>query len=314
MTTSEDIHVVFGTGAIGMALIEELHASGKHVRAVNRSGSGDVPNGVNVLGGDATSSEFTRAACADASAVYFCLNPPYTSWPELFPPLQAAVIDGAASAGAKLVVAENLYMYPPMNGQPLTEDLPYTATTRKGAVRGRMSENLMAAHESGQLRVTAGRASDYFGPRGLLSAMGERVFYPALVGRKAQVMGNPDVLHTYSYIPDIAKGLAILGERDEADGQAWHLPNAPAITTRQFIDHVYNAAGTAFGISAMPRWMVNTVGLFNGNVRELKEMLYEFEDPFVVDDSRFKATFGDIATPLPEAIDTTVAWFRANPK
>jgi nucleoside-diphosphate-sugar epimerase len=314
MTDGSNLHVVFGTGAIGMALIEQLHATGKQVRAVNRSGSADVPEGVEIVGGDATSDEFTTAASAGASVVYFCLNPPYTSWPKLFPPLQAAVIDGAASAGAKLVVMENLYMYPPMNGQPLTEDLPYTATTRKGAVRGRMSEDLMAAHQSGKLQVTAGRASDYFGPRGLLSAMGERVFYPALVGKKAQVMGNPDVLHTYSYIPDIAKGLAILGERDEADGQAWHLPNARAITTRQFIDQVYRAAGTETGISAMPRWMVNTVGLFNGNVRELKEMLYEFEEPFVVDDSRFKATFGDIATPLPEAIDTTVAWFRANPK
>ena len=314
MTTEKDLHVVFGTGAIGMALIDELHATGKRVRAANRSGSADVPEGVEIVGGDATSDDFTIAASAGASVVYSCVNPPYTSWPELFPPLQAAVINGAASAGAKLVAMENLYMYPPMNGQPLTEDLPYTATTRKGAVRGRMSEDLRAAHESGQLRVTAGRASDYFGPRGLVSAMGERAFYPALVGKKAQVMGNPDVLHSYSYIPDIAKGLAILGERDEADGQAWHLPNAPAITTRQFIDQVYTAAGTEPGISAMPRWMVNTVGLFNGNVRELKEMLYEFEEPFVVDDSRFKEAFGDIATPLPEAIDTTVAWYRSNPK
>jgi nucleoside-diphosphate-sugar epimerase len=314
MTDGSNLHVVFGTGAIGMALIEQLHATGKQVRAVNRSGSADVPEGVEIVGGDATSDEFTTAASAGASVVYFCLNPPYTNWPELFPPLQAAAIAGAQSAGAKLVVMDNLYMYPPMNGQPLTEDLPYSATTRKGSVRGRMSEDLMAAHQSGGLRATAGRASDYFGPRGLLSAMGERVFYPALVGKKAQVMGNPDVLHTYSYIPDIAKGLAILGEHEEADGQAWHLPNAPAITTRQFIDQVYNAAGTDPGISAMPRWMVNTVGLFNGNVRELKEMLYEFEEPFVVDDSRFKAAFGDIATPLPDAIETTVAWFRAHPK
>jgi nucleoside-diphosphate-sugar epimerase len=144
--------------------------------------------------------------------------------------------------------------------------------------------------------------------------MGERVFYPALVGKRAQVMGNPDVLHTYSYIPDIASGLAILGDSDEADGQAWHLPSAPAITTRQFIDQVYDAAGTEPGMAVMPRWMVNALGVFNGNVHELKEMLYEFEEPFIVDDSRFKATFGDIATPLPEAIDATVAWFRANPK
>ena len=312
--TTTNTHVVFGTGAIGMALIEQLSSSGEQVRAVNRSGSADVPDGVEVVGGDATSDEFTKEVCADASIVYFCLNPPYTNWPELFPPLQAAVIEGAASAGAKLVVMDNLYMYPPMNGTPLTEDLPYTATTTKGSVRGQMAQDLMAAHDSGKVRVTVGRASDYFGPRGLLSAMGERVFYPALAGKKAQVMGNPDLLHTYSYIPDIARGLIILGEHDEADGRTWHFPNAPTVTTTQFIDEVFSAAGTVPGIQAMPRWMVNAVGLFNGNVRELKEMLYEYEEPFVVDDSRFVAAFGNIATPLPEAIDTTVSWYRANPK
>jgi nucleoside-diphosphate-sugar epimerase len=312
--TPNDVHVVFGTGAIGMALIEDLHANGTKVRAVNRSGSAGVPAGVEVVGGDATSYEFTTAACAEASVVYFCLNPPYTNWPELFPPLQAAIIEGAASAGAKLVVMDNLYMYPPMNGTPLTEDLPSSATTTKGSVRAQMAQDLMAAHESGKVRVAVGRASDYFGPRGLLSAMGERVFYPALVGRKAQVMGNPDLLHTYSYIPDIARGLAILGEHDESGGQVWHLPNAPTITTTQFINEVFSAAGTAPGIQAMPGWMVNVVGLFNGNVRELKEMLYEYEEPFVVDDSRFVAAFGDIATPLPEAIGTTVSWYRSNPR
>jgi len=312
--TTKSIHVVFGTGAVGATLIDVLHASGEQVRAVNRSGVADVPEGVEVIRGDATSKEFAKTACADASVVYFSLNPPYTSWPELFPPLQSAVIDGAASADAKLVVMENLYMYPPMNGEPLTESIPHTATTRKGTVRAQMAKDLMAADASGKVRVAVGRASDYFGPRGLLSAMGERVFYPALTGKKAQVMGNPDLLHTYSYIPDIARGLSILGDREEANGQAWHLPNAPTITTTQFIGEVYKATEMEPGISATPRWMVSTLGLFNGNVRELKEMLYEFEEPLVVDDSRFVAAFGNIATPLPEAIDATVAWYRANPK
>ncbi|RKY15273.1 MAG: hypothetical protein DRQ55_19770, partial [Planctomycetota bacterium] len=125
---------------------------------------------------------------------------------------------------------------------------------------------------------------------------------------------NPDQPHTYSYIPDIARGLAILGERDEADGRVWHLPNAAAPTTRQFIEQVYAAAGTEPQIQAMPGWMVGLVGLFNGNVRELKEMLYEFEEPFVVDDSRFEAAFGSHATPLADAIEATVAWYRANPR
>ncbi len=314
MDTPNDLHVVFGTGAIGMTLIEELHASGKQVRAVNSRGNADVPEGVEVVGGDAASTEFAKVASAGASVVYFLLNPPYTKWPELFPALQTAVIEGAASAGAKLVAMENLYMYAPTHGELLTEDLPHDATTRKGVLRAQMAKELMAAHESGKLRVTAARPSDYFGPRGLLSAMGERVFYPALAGKKAQVMGDPNLLHSYSFLPDIARSLAILGERPEADGKAWHLPNAPAVTTAQFIEMVSSAAGTDVGVSAMPRLVVSLLSLFIGDLRELKEMLYAYEEPLVVDDSRFTQAFGQVATPLPEAIEATVAWFKANPK
>jgi nucleoside-diphosphate-sugar epimerase len=309
-----DLHVVFGTGPVGMATVELLAAGGHRVRVVNRSGRAAVPAGVEVRGGDAADPSFSENAAAGAAVVYQCLNPPYTRWPELFPPLQAGVLDGAAAAGAKLVAMENLYMYGPTEGAPLTEDLPHAATGRKGRTRAQMAQALLEAHRAGKVRVVIGRASDYFGPQGRLSAMGERVFDPALSGKKAQVMGNPSHLHSYSYIPDIAKGLVVLGEHGEADGEAWHLPNAPAITTRQFIEQVYGAAGTEPRIQAMSRFLVKMVGLVNGTVRELDEMLYEFEEPFVVDSTKFERAFGDHATPLTEAIPATVEWFRTHPK
>ena len=177
-----------------------------------------------------------------------------------------------------------------------------------------MTADLLAAHDAGTVRVAIGRASDYFGPRGLVSHMGERVLYPALAGKNAQVMGDPDQPHTFSYIPDIGAGLATLGASDNADGRAWHLPNPDTLTTRNFIEKVYQATGTAGRVSPMPRFMVNLAALFNGNVRELKEVLFEFEEPFIVDSSSFESAFDQRATPLDEAILTTVEWFRANPK
>ena len=128
------------------------------------------------------------------------------------------------------------------------------------------------------------------------------------------MIGDPDQPHSYSYVPDIANGLVTLADNDEADGAAWHLPNAPAITTREFVDKVYAAARHEPQIQAISRAMVNFLGLFNGQLRELKEMLYEFEKPFVVDSDRFESTFGVHATPLDEAIPATVEWFRAHPK
>jgi nucleoside-diphosphate-sugar epimerase len=316
MTYANDnkYHVIFGTGPVGMAVMEELVKQGKRVRLVNRSGRASAPEGVEVQAGDARNPEVTRELCRGAAVVYNCTNPPYTQWPELFPALQAGVLAGAAAAGARLVVMENVYMYGPSGGQPLTEDRPYAAATRKGRVRAKMAEELLTAHQRGQVQVAIGRASDFFGPRALLAAMGERVFYPALQGKAAQIYGDVDQLHTQSYIPDIGRGLVILGERDEALGQAWHLPGPETVTTRRFIELIFAETGHRPKIQVMPKFLLKTLALFLPIMRELDEMLYEFEEPFILDYSKFERAFGNHATPLQEAIRTTVDWYRRHPK
>jgi nucleoside-diphosphate-sugar epimerase len=310
MTDNGELHVVFGTGAVGMSVMDELVQRGpRRVRMVNRSGRVRVPHSVEVVGGDATDEAFAREASVGASVVYFALNPPYNKWPELFPRLQAGVIEGAVSAGAKLIAMENLYMYGPTDGRPITEDLPYAANTRKGRVRARMSEELMEAHKSGRVRVAIGRASDFFGPRVLASAAGEQVFGRAVEGRSAQVAGDPDQPHTYTYAPDIGRGLVILGEREEALGQAWHLPSPETVTTREFVEMIFEEVGKPARLQAAPKIVLRALGLFNPGIRETIEMLYEFEEPFVVDDTRFEREFGEQATPLREAIQRTVRWY-----
>jgi nucleoside-diphosphate-sugar epimerase len=311
MTDNVELHVIFGTGAVGMSVMEALVQRGRRrVLMVNRSGRASVPEGVEVIGGDATDETFAREASKGASVVYFALNPPYDKWPELFPPLQAGVLEAAASAGAKLIAMENLYMYGPTEGRPLTEDLPYAPNTRKGRVRARMSEELMEAHSSGRVRVAIGRASDYFGPRVLVSAEGEQVFGRAVQGKSAQVAGDPNQPHTYTYVPDIGRGLVILAEREEALGQVWHLPSPETLTTRQFVEMIFEEVGKPARIQAAPKIVLRAMGLFNPGIRETIEMLYEFEEPFVVDDSKFEEAFGEQATPLREAIQGTVRWYR----
>jgi nucleoside-diphosphate-sugar epimerase len=311
MTDNDELHVIFGTGAVGVSVMDELIRSGpRRVRMINRSGRARVPHGVKVVGGDATDSAFAREASKGASVVYFALNPPYNKWPELFPRLQAGVLEGAARTGAKLIAMENLYMYGPTHGRPLTEDLPYAPNTRKGRVRARMSEELMEAHTSGRVRVAIGRASDFFGPRALASAAGEQVFGRAVQGKSAQLAGDPDQPHTYSYAPDIGKGLVVLAEREEALGQTWHLPSPETLTTRQFVELIFEEVGKPARVQAAPKILLRAIGLFNPGIRETIEMLYEFEEPFVVDHSKFEEAFGEQATPLREAIRGTVRWYR----
>jgi len=310
MTDNGKLHVVFGTGAVGMSVMDELARRGKRVRMVNRSGRARVPHGVEVVRGDATDEAFAREASEGASVVYFALNPPYNKWPEVFPRLQVGALEGAADAGAKLIAMENLYMYGPTDGRRITEDLPYAPNTRKGRVRARMSQELMEAHRSGRVRVAIGRGSDFFGPRVLASAAGEQVFGRVVEGKSAQVAGDPDQPHTYTYVPDIGKGLVILGEREEALGRAWHLPSPETVTTRRFVEMIFEEVGKPARVQAAPKIVLRALGLFNPTLRETIEMLYEFEEPFIVDASSFERAFGEQATPLREAIQRTVRWYR----
>lgn len=306
-----DIHVVLGTGAIGLALVEELVASGRSVRAVNRSGRAGVPAGVEVRGGDLTDPTFARAAVADAAVVYQCLNPPYHRWAEEFPGLQDAAVGAARAAGARFVSFENTYMYGDTNGEPMTETTPMRAHTRKGKVRVAMAEQLRALHESGDLRVSTARASDYFGPRGTSqSPLGDLVIGATLAGKAARVIGDPDQPHSYTYTVDAARTLAALGSRDDVDGEVFHVPNAPAQTTRQIIAMISEQVGSPIKVSVAPRLVLRALGLFNRTVRELDEMRYEFTQPFIVDSTKAQDRLGIAPTPLPEALQATIAWFR----
>ena len=139
---------------------------------------------------------------------------------------------------------------------------------------------------------------------------GEQVFGRAVEGKSAQVAGDPDQPNTYTYVPDIGRGLVILGEREEALGRAWHLPSPETVTTREFVGMIFEEVGKPAHIQAAPKILLRAMGLFNPPLRETIEMLYEFEEPFVVAASRFEREFGDQATPLREAIQRTVRWYR----
>ncbi len=313
MSTPAPRHVIFGTGAIGLATLDALRARGEQVRMVNRSGSASVPDDVEVVGGDAADPAFTTAVTQGAQVVYQTLNPPYHLWEEQFPALQAGVLAAAQSHGARLVSVENVYMYGRPNGRPLTEDRAHDAHTRKGRLRSAMSRELIASHEAGRVEVAIGRASDYFGPRGgAQSNLGDRVFPAALAGRTATVLGDPDQPHTYTFIPDIGEGLAVLGEHPDATGRAWHLPNDPDTrTTRELVDLAFHLAGhPRTRLRQAHPLLLRALAIRNPTVREILEMQYQFEEPFIVDSTTFTSRLGMSATPLIDAVERNLATYR----
>ena len=176
-----ELHVIFGTGPLGKGVARELVKRGVHVRMVNRSGSStDVPPEVEVVKGDAYNPQNTRELTKDAAAVYQCAQPEYHEWVEKFPPLQAAIMEGAIANGAKLIVGDNLYSYGDPNGKPITENSPTAPITKKGRVRAQMAEAVLEAHRSGKLRAAIGRASNFIGAE--YDILGDYVFLPGVGG------------------------------------------------------------------------------------------------------------------------------------
>lgn len=305
-----ELHIIFGTGPLGMSVMRELVKGRKQVKMVNRNGKADVPAGVTVLASDAYDAARTREICKGASVVYQCAQPAYYEWVEKFPALQAAILEGAAANGAKFIVGDNLYMYGDTDGKPIHEKLPYAAHTRKGKTRARMAQAVTEAHQSGKVRAAIARGADFYGPGVLGSTLGEQVFAPLVKGKTAQATGSLDLPHTYTFIDDFGKAMVILGEREEALGDIWHVPNPPTMTQRQLITLAFNIAGIPPRMRGMGRLMMRIGGMFIPEARETVEMMYEFEKPFVVDHSKFERVFGNHATPHETGLRQTVEWYK----
>jgi nucleoside-diphosphate-sugar epimerase len=173
-----------------------------------------------------------------------------------------------------------------------------------------MTFNMLAAHRAGRTRVALVRASDFYGPRVRNALLGERVFPAALQGRRAQLLGDIDQPHAYTYAPDFARALARLGNDEKAFGQIWHVPNAPARTTREVVEDIYRLAGNEPRISVMPSWLIHGLGLVWPLMRELKEMDFQRDRPYIVEDQRARETFGLTHTEMEEGLAATLDWYR----
>uniref|UniRef100_UPI00263090CE NAD-dependent epimerase/dehydratase family protein n=1 Tax=uncultured Meiothermus sp. TaxID=157471 RepID=UPI00263090CE len=305
----KELHVIFGTGPLGSSVAKELLQQGYQVRMVNRSGQATVP-GTQTVAGDAYSLDVTRRVTEGAAVVYQCAQPAYHRWAEEFPALQGSILEGAAASKARLVIADNLYMYGDPHGRIINESSLEDPYTKKGRVRKAMADAALAAHQAGRLQVALSRPSHYFGPGYVIG--GDMVFKKALQGKAMLFLGRLDLPHSFSYVPDAGRAMAILGTSQQSWGQIWVPPVQPALTQLEFARKIWQAAGQPGKPKAqsLSRFMTQLAGLLVPAIRESVEMLYEFEKPYVVDSSRFEKAFGVRATPTDEAIRQTMDSYR----
>jgi len=320
--SQQKVHVIFGNGPIGSAAARCLLEKEQTVRIASRSGSRppvlfdeltpDQRSRLSFIAADARNTDAVLRATADASHIYHCVNVLYQDWRKMLPPIHENLVEAAVRSGAVLAVVENLYMYA-RGVDVIDESTPVVPPTRKGLLRQRLHETLEKAAETRGLRWTAVRGSDYYGPgASLQSFFGTRFFLdPLFRGGRPMSVGNIDQPHTFTYVGDFGSALAMAALDERALGKAWIVPNDRAVTQRELAGIFFRESGRTARLNTMGRGMIAVAGLFSPLVRELQEMLYQKEEPYVVDGSRFVSTFGFSPTRLEEGVRKTLAWYKA---
>lgn len=305
----KDLYVVTGAGPVGWTVAEQLAGQDKRVRILTRSGSGPEHPLVERVTADVQDAAQVEAALSGATAVFHCIHgSSYTAeaWRAELPAAERTVLSAAGEAGAVVVFPENLYSYSTPD-RPMTEAGPRAGQGGKRGVR----THLLQARDASSTNTVTMVAGDFFGPRVRNSHGGERMVTPVLAGKKLRVLGSADQPHSFTYVPDLAAAMIHAAQTPQLWNKVWHTPTGSAVTQRQLATAFTDAAGTAKPrVGTVPGWALRALGLFSRDVRELAEMLYQFEQPFVMDSAASQAALGLSPTPLPEAAAATVAWWR----
>jgi len=312
MSTPKELHVVFGAGQVGPHLARRLATAGHRVRLVRRSDASVTIPGVEAVRVDARDPAAASEAARGATAVYHCVNVAYfaTTWQAELPRVLDGLIAAAGRSKARLVVLDNLYALGKPGGRTLTEATPFDPCSKKGEIRAGLHRQLEAAVKRGDVRAVTGRASDFYGPGGVGTHFADRFWPAALAGKTTRLVVPLETLHTYHFIPDVAAGMARLGLDPAAEG-TYLLPCQPAESTAALVNQLAAALGRPIRATRLSPFLFKALGLFMPLVRELGEMAYQWEEPFEVDDARFRARYGAICAPPAEAARQTVAWGRA---
>ncbi len=311
-TDTAPLHVILGAGQIGTQLAARLAdpargGATRRVRLVRRGTINDLPRGVEAMAADVADPAQAARAMEGATVAYHCVNPPYELWATQLMKLTEGIITGASHAKVqRLVVLDNLYGY--RDTARMNEDTPMAPESKKGELRVQAAARLLAA----DLPVVLGRASDFFGPATPTAHFGERFYQRVFAGKPGECIGDPDMLHSYSYSPDVADGLATLGLHERAlERELWMLPVQPAETMRALAQRIGAALSRDVRVTRVPKLVMRMIGLFAKPMAELVEMTYQWERPFIVDDARFRAAFGAGPTSWDEAATATAQWALA---
>lgn len=301
--------VIVGSGPVGSGVAKLLVNMGIGVTVVTRRGSSLKHPLITHAIGDVGDIEFLTSISSGSSAIYNCANPAYHRWPIDWPPMHKSLMVAAEQTGAVLVMTDNFYSFDSKTIMPMRENDPMNAVGTKGLVRATMSRELLEAHKSGRIRATLARASDFFGPNVYISQFGERRMRAILKSERVLVLGDLDMVHSLSYMPDVARTLVTIANDENAWGKSWSVPNAPAVTQREAITLLAKSCNRTVQLAETHKLHIYLKSFMHRHERELLEILWQWEQPFYTDCSITESTFGIKPTPLKEAFEATARWW-----
>ena len=297
--------VVVGAGATGSRVAEELARVGHQVAVVSRHGSGPRGEGISLAPGDASDSGFLTEITRGSAALFNCANPPYHRWSTDWPPISEALLATAEQTGATLVTLSNLYAYGQPTG-PMTPHDPLASTLPKAQVRAAMWNDALARHEAGKISAVEVRASDFLGAT--TQSQFSRVVPRLVRGKGVRVVGDPDAPHSWTFVGDVARTMVACAVDRSTWGRPWHVPSNEPRSSRQVVEGLCEAAGVApVSVASVPPTALRALGVFSPLLREVPKTLYQFESPFVMDDSETRQELGLVPTAWPDVLAATVA-------
>ncbi len=303
---------ILGTGQVGRVIFDQLQMGipKSKILLVNKSGKVlfDLPIGTEVLKADVTIPENLIPIFQKSDIVFSCTDVPYQIWDNFYPLLSNAMSEGLKQSDAKLVFADNMYSYGNRKGQLIYEDLPHTAETKKGKIRASIINNFEQNEVNGKVAIV--KASDFIGCHIDKGIFGMDFLKRIYNNQTVYLPSSINQPHHFTFIEDFAKAMILIAFDSNAYNQIWHVPNADAISQKEWIEIFRQETKLNIKYSSVPKIILNIVAFFNPFVKELKELSYQFEYPYLVDSRKFISKFGNIATSHIEIVKKIIQWYN----
>jgi nucleoside-diphosphate-sugar epimerase len=310
--------IILGTGQLGLAIMQLLIDKNPYekILLVNRTGKLNIsiPQNVELIAADATSKTDMKAIAGRSDVIFSCTDMPYDKWADFYPATATALAYALSETNARLVFADNLYSYGNVAGKEINEQMPHTAKTKKGKIRAAVINTLLYSGNAINERVAFVKAADFIGPHIHKGIFGTDFLHSVYKGKTVRLFGNIGLPHTFTYIKDFAAAMINVGTANDTFGQIWHVPNAPALSPDKWVHLFEVITNKRIKKSVTPKFVIRLAGLFNRFIKELYEMAYQFEYPYLVNHDKYVSRFGNHSTYPSDIVKETVEWYKSTQK